>query len=277
MSVDALSWAFRLRLTPVQKLTLLSLADRADGSGRSWSSCRDTMARTGLSERCVQTAIKEMAALGYVEIQQRFAPDGRQRSNMYRVQYVEKWNDAAPPQHADEADDQAESTPPDGQNMDEGGMHHMRGGDAPPARMVVVGGTECGGVGAQPASPYLNRQERTVTKQESSLRSESSVSEKRAASKVKGWKDDPAFTAFYAVYPRHDAPADAWKSWQRATKEATAAEIMGGLRRYRFDERPQFIPMPSTWLNQQRWMAEPTVVPPPPPSRGWGNTTSGGF
>ena len=279
MSVDALSWAFRLKLTPVQKLTLLSLADRADGSGRSWASCKDTMARTGLSERGVQTAIREMAAMGYVDIQKRFAPNGRQKSNMYRIRFVEKWQDAAPPAHPlPEADDIGND---EGAPIEEG---------APDAGVEVPdGGTACERVTAQPASPFLNRQERTV--KESSLRSDSSaqkVSPKKDAPKApvpatalkpQGWKADPAFAAFYAAYPRHDAPADAWKAWQRAVKEASAAEIMAGLRRYPFDDRPQFIPLPATWLNQQRWMAEPTVVPlkPRAAQRGWGNTTSGGF
>ena len=269
MSVDALSWAFRLKLTPVQKLTLLSLADRADGSGRSWASCKDTMARTGLSERGVQTAIKEMAAMGYVEIQQRFAPNGRQRSNMYRVRFVEKWQDAVPPVYLTPEADEIEN-----------GEGARIGEDAPNAGVEAPdGGTACGGVPAQPASPFLNRQEGTVTKQESSLRSESRLEAQKPAAQPKERKEDPAFKAFYAAYPRKEAPAAAFKAWQSAVKVAPASVIMAGLAKYSFnlDQFPKFVPYPQKWLNEQRWVVAESVPPKPQPSRGWNNTTSGGF
>jgi hypothetical protein len=70
------------------------------------------------------------------------------------------------------------------------------------------------------------------------------------------WRSDPGFQAFWQAYPRKDAPKDAWAAWMTAIQIATPAEIIAGLKRYDFDTRAKFRPMPATWLNGQRWMAE---------------------
>jgi len=67
------------------------------------------------------------------------------------------------------------------------------------------------------------------------------------------------FSAFWSEQIRKEAKKAAERAWNKALKEATAEEILAGWRRsrdhYSTRER-QFIPLPSTWLNQGRWMDE---------------------
>jgi hypothetical protein len=67
------------------------------------------------------------------------------------------------------------------------------------------------------------------------------------------------FDQFWARYPkcprRTDKPGSR-KALTRALKFASFEEIMDGLKRYPFSPDPQYIPLPTTWLNQQRWDIE---------------------
>lgn len=85
---------------------------------------------------------------------------------------------------------------------------------------------------------------------------------------------DDGFEAFWAAYPNGRAKQPAAKSWARAIKAATPDAIMAGLlaqlpewRAHR--EFPKYVPMASTWLNQQRWTDEttPTLLPDAPTAR----------
>ena len=83
MSVDALSWAFRLKLKPTEKLVLLSYADRADQFGRCFSGNDDTERRTGLTRPTITKATAVLNAAGLLQIFPRYAKNGRQTSNLY--------------------------------------------------------------------------------------------------------------------------------------------------------------------------------------------------
>lgn len=74
---------------------------------------------------------------------------------------------------------------------------------------------------------------------------------------------DDAFEAFWNAYPRKVGRGAARKAWGKASAIATTGEIMVGLQRYKeslIGKDAQFIAHPSTWLNQQRWLDEPTVA-----------------
>jgi hypothetical protein len=74
-------------------------------------------------------------------------------------------------------------------------------------------------------------------------------------------RQDSGFAAFYEAYPRKVGRGAAARSWTRAIKKTPPEEIMEGLRRAQFSPDPQFIPHPSTWLNQERWADQPAAVP----------------
>jgi len=69
-----------------------------------------------------------------------------------------------------------------------------------------------------------------------------------------------AFDDFWSVYPRHVAKAAARKAFAKAVKSAGADAVMAGARRFAADPNlpeAQFVPHPSTWLNQGRWEDDP--------------------
>ncbi len=69
-----------------------------------------------------------------------------------------------------------------------------------------------------------------------------------------------AFAAWYALYPRKVARKSAEKAWSRcATSPEVIEQIMTGLRAQlpgMLKKDKEFIPHPSSWLNQRRWMDE---------------------
>lgn len=70
------------------------------------------------------------------------------------------------------------------------------------------------------------------------------------------------FLAWYAVYPRREARADAWKAWQQTARtRPTIDEMIDAIRKavvaneWTVDRR-RFIPLPASWLRGQRWTDE---------------------
>jgi hypothetical protein len=71
------------------------------------------------------------------------------------------------------------------------------------------------------------------------------------------------FEQFWRTYPRRIGKGAARKAFEKALKLATFEEIMTGITRqlpYYSSREQQFIPHPTTWLNQERWADEPQPV-----------------
>lgn len=74
MSVDCLSWAFKLtddRLSSSQKFVLVALANYADEDGSCFPSIRLLARMTGLKDRAVQYAIRALEECGYLTTEMR--------------------------------------------------------------------------------------------------------------------------------------------------------------------------------------------------------------
>jgi hypothetical protein len=75
------------------------------------------------------------------------------------------------------------------------------------------------------------------------------------------------FTRFWKIYPRKVGKDAAWRSWQkRRPNEETTLTMLAALAwQVKQDnwlrEGGRYVPNPSTWLNQGRWMDEPLNVP----------------
>lgn len=71
--------------------------------------------------------------------------------------------------------------------------------------------------------------------------------------------DDPAFTAFWSVYPRKTAKGHARRAWVKATRTTDPREIIAGAVRYRDDPNrtDSYTAHPATWLNGERWTDDP--------------------
>jgi len=76
------------------------------------------------------------------------------------------------------------------------------------------------------------------------------------------------FEKFWSIYPRREGKGRARSSFAAAAKKKPAPEIIAALEE-RLPElgrrERQFIPLPATWLNQERW-ADEIVVPPGHPA-----------
>ncbi len=74
-------------------------------------------------------------------------------------------------------------------------------------------------------------------------------------------KPDDGFAEFWAAYPRKIGRKAALKAWQHADDRPPLADILAAIERAKASaawrkDNGQFIPHPSTWLNQGRWADE---------------------
>lgn len=83
-----------------------------------------------------------------------------------------------------------------------------------------------------------------------------------------GVTPDLDFDAFWGAYPRKTGKKAAFKAWQNAKDKPPLPDILKAVAaqaatdQWRKD-RGQFVPMPSTWLNQGRWADEIPVAAAP--------------
>ena len=83
------------------------------------------------------------------------------------------------------------------------------------------------------------------------------------------------FNTFWQEYPRKVGKGKAWESWSKAKGRPAIANILAAVIEQKaspqwMKEAGQFIPHPSTWLNQRRWDDKPTVALPNNGDKGQG-------
>jgi hypothetical protein len=73
-------------------------------------------------------------------------------------------------------------------------------------------------------------------------------------------ESDDFFNEFWKAYPKKQAKPAAVRAWRKikVDRESMFNKIMVAIERHKSStqwqkQRGQFIPMPSTWLNQERW------------------------
>jgi hypothetical protein len=67
---------------------------------------------------------------------------------------------------------------------------------------------------------------------------------------------DKHFDTFWSEYPRKQGKGKAREAFRTAVKSVGVDAVIAGAVRYASDPNlpdPQFIPLPTTWLNQERW------------------------
>lgn len=78
------------------------------------------------------------------------------------------------------------------------------------------------------------------------------------------------FDEFWGIYPRRHAKIAAKAVWARKNLDVVSDVIVTGLKRQLanggFSDDPKFIPHPSTWLNQERWVDETASNRQPAPT-----------
>lgn len=71
MSVSLMARVWHTDLEPMRRFVLLCLADAANDEGMCWPSVSAIVGKTGLSERFVRGAIRDLEARGYLKIERR--------------------------------------------------------------------------------------------------------------------------------------------------------------------------------------------------------------
>lgn len=133
-------------LTPVDKIVLLCLADRANDGGFCWPSVATIARETGVSPRGVQAALRRLRQLGLIDVRQ---SAGGRMSNVYRLHLAAI---STPERHTKAAPAEPE-TPAPGAGVSyteaEAPPHTVRGTPAPGAgvRGVDKSGTPAPGAG----------------------------------------------------------------------------------------------------------------------------------
>lgn len=85
--------------------------------------------------------------------------------------------------------------------------------------------------------------------------------------------DCSGFESFWASYPRKDAKPYAEKCWNKLApgkhlQETINADVVRKSQTWKWRQNHgEFIPMPSTYLNQRRWEDEGVPEPAPPPPK----------
>lgn len=262
MSAPAFAWAMErgasLRLSPAERLVLLYLADKANGSRVCWPG-QETIERfTGLALKTIRAAIAKLVDLSLIAVEKR--PGIVTRYHILRP-----------------------ATPVNGSGVDHPDPgKSSQGYPGNPSPTTPVNGTgvltpDPGKSDTEPRyilpvtpvnrrpEPVLN-QEREPSKEELSpltplsprgdvcdLPPENASASKRADR----LSYPPDFDAFWLAYPRKAGKRAAAKGWAGAVKRAGGpAAIMAGLASHRFAAEERFIPHPATWLNRDQWLDE---------------------
>lgn len=77
-------------------------------------------------------------------------------------------------------------------------------------------------------------------------------------------KTDELFERFWSVWPRRQAKGSARAAWAKAVKKASPEVIIQAATLYGnspYKPEQQFIPMPATWLNGERWLDDAPTAP----------------
>lgn len=187
------------------------------------------------SERKVRDALVELEQLGVVERVKRGAAGGGRRTDAYRLM-----------------------DRPLGEDEETNPAHDAGNGEFPAPAERVSGTSE-------QSSPYIEIDRAEIDKAASTAQSKHSASELALVES----RDllAAAFQAFYSAYPRKVGREGAERAFAKAAKRTGSFQvIIDGARRLAADPNlpsgkdRNFIPHPTTWLNQGRWDDEP--LPP---------------
>lgn len=210
-------------------------------------------ASMGCSVDSVDRAIAALEETGWLVIVPRYRDDGGQTTNLYVLTAGPEGGAAVvrPPRRTGAQGPAARVRPQEGEPLEgeqppqppKGGAGRLEG-DPTLIPVADVGGVrDTGNMDKPPATPTRRRE----------------VSD-----------DDPAWSAWWAAYPRKTSKGAARKAWVKALAKVESADVLiEGAKRVAADlayrkknPRPgdrgtdptSFVPYPATWLNREQWM-----------------------
>lgn len=220
MGIKAMTWAFEQPISGNEKVILLALADHADDDGYCWPSISRLVERSYTSESTVRRTLSDLRSMGFIEVESRTSEEGRSMSNGYQLMMKKVF---------------------------------VRGVNMTPYPVTsegVEGVTVDRVEGVTVDTPY-EPSEGTIIK-----------NPQKEKENTKEKENESDFDEFWAAYPRRpgDSKKKAEEKYRAAIKRKVKHEdIMAGVRAYaatRGGQDPIYTAMASTWLNQERWLAD---------------------
>jgi hypothetical protein len=247
VSIQAVSWALAQWIpNPGAKLVLVAVANYADHrSNEGWPSLGSLIEETCMSRRTIQRHISELVEMGVVVKSERFDPNGRQTSNLYRLDTSKTIRRPETP---------LESLDPDAADPAGGGC-----------QIDTLGGVTADtgeGVTAD-ALTTLNRQKEPS--QEPNPPAPQGGERERASEGREEGSNEDGFDAFWSAWPEKlDSPSQARAVWRRLSSDdrrdalAGVDPVLAALRR----SGRKMKPSASTYLRDRKWTAIPRADRP---------------
>lgn len=238
MSTRATRWGYEVSITGPKKAVLMALCDHADDDGQCWPATARLALFSGFDERTVRNALRSLEAAGLIST----VISGGRTSNRYTIN-VGSQTPAERPQTRNDV--------PPREDRDSVLEPVQPGTTFPAPRQEIPRTPES--LSVNPESPSINPEGDSAKPLRTTKNHHGTTNEP---------DDDPDQMEFWKLYPRKkDGHGSIRKPWVKARAKASAEQIIDGLRRYPFSAESQFWPMPSTWLNQERWLTERDTKP----------------
>ena len=271
---DGMKWRVinavtRSTLPPPSRLVMFVLANRADSKtaqipDKHTPSLAELAQETGLGEATVKRHLGSLEASGWVVVQRPTAEQmARHIPNRYVLADGSGGSGCAPGL----GESGAQSEPP-------AGAQSEPANESPGAQSEPTGGSERAPAGAQSEPPsYLptvsDLSDLTTSAADAAGEGDGALFPIAEPPPGEAPRTDPAerFAEFYKTYPRHKAPARAEKAWIAAVKAGAEPQVIieaaeRFAARVERDHRDvNFLPYPSTWLNDHGWKDEDEPAP----------------
>ncbi len=236
MSIDATRATWKLsktKITAIQKLILLSLADRAGENAECWPSLKRIIADTNIDRKTLIENRKILIEKKLIEYTGQFMGKQKQIPVM-RLTYVQSREDSDDENYNDLIFTSTENGTRTSTENGTGNQYRKR--DTEPKRIEPK---------KEPIKDIVDFEKSTTKK-----------------SKNKDYKKDERFMRFYNAYPRKEKPRDAWKAFQSivGNDDALLEKIMEDLEKRIINHTPwsdpQYIGLPASYLRSATFDGE---------------------
>ena len=273
MSLQALVWASSLggALRPAHKAVLSALANFADAEGGSCYPSIGTLAeRSCMSARNVQYRLRELQAFGLVTIER---GTGRGLTSVYRLHLgasaPERVQSGAPFPKVERVQDSAERVQNPQKRVQSGApfpkvervqdsaervqnpQKRVQSGAPDPLRDPVLDPSkiQIRSIGSEAKAIPAFELEHPEPKRQAPMLFALPGGKASAADL------DAEFSEWWAAYPRKTGKGAARDAYAKARRKkgVTAGLLLAGVQKTKFPKDEKYIPMPTTWLNQERW------------------------
>jgi len=247
MSLQALVWASSLggALRPAHKAVLSALANFADAEGGSCYPSIGTLAeRSCMSARNVQYRLRELQAFGLVTIER---GTGRGLTSVYRLHLgasaPERVQSGAPFPKVERVQDSAERVQNPQKRVQSGAPDPLRDPVLDPSKIQIRS------IGSEAKAIPAFELEHPEPKRQAPMLFALPGGKASAADL------DAEFSEWWAAYPRKTGKGAARDAYAKARRKkgVTAGLLLAGVQKTKFPKDEKYIPMPTTWLNQERW------------------------